>query len=889
MENEVASRRDITVLGVLTSILVALVIYALSLPDTPTAMGQASTPGISANYGVGGVSASGGVSAKTIDAASWSRHTCVTNMGIAYCWGLNESGQLGDGTSTTRSTPVAVTMSGGTVTGTTVEPVVGAFSTVVTGGSHSCALGGGGVAYCWGASDSGQLGEGTIHAPVTSAVPWWNYGGGTLIPLPPTKVTGNLTFASLTAGGRHTCGLTSAGIAYCWGDKLQIGYGTASAVTALPSAVSAPQPVSGGLTFASLTAGGSQTCGLTTSGDAYCWGPGAIGNLNASVGSDWTKPVAVVLSGQIVNSTVTGTSTYPAVTGKFASLTSGGSHVCGITTAKAAYCWGDNSSGQIGTGTIGNPTTVGYPLPMAVTGGLQFVTLKAGERHTCGITTTNGLYCWGENSDGRLGDGSTINRASPVPVVMSGSTVSGAFQPSITQPFVTVNPRGGHTCGLTSGNRLYCWGRNGNGELGDGTNRWSSVPVPVSGQDVVVTPPTAATAPKSVRFTNVRDTSFTLSWTTGAAVTGTVRWGLAGATSPSNVANDRRGALTISNVHAVTVAGLLPNTQYAVDIESGGTTDTNGGAHYTITTGPTIDATSPKQVYGTVSTRDGTAPSGVLVHVTAAGASTTSAPITGVISAADKKTWLLDLGNLRTAALDAAFPVTDATVLTITADGGPDGTASGTATVAGATTGSLALTLSDEIRVPMMAGWNLISLQATPATAVTASVVCSALNATPGAAVELDRWVDGGWEGHRCGVAPNDFAIETGHGYFVRLTTPATWAYRGSVVQAAQTLSLSTGWNLVGPAAVSGYPTTASASCATFNAVAGTAVEIDRWVAGGWEGHRCDLPPNDFSLQVGQGVFVRLTRPTTWTLTGAAPVSASSVRRIAPTPTVAGR
>ena len=148
-----------------------------------------------------------------------------------------------------------------------------------------------------------------------------------------------------------------------------------------------------------------------------------------------------------------------------------------------------------------------------------------------------------------------------------------------------------------------------------------------------------------------------------------------------------------------------------------------------------------------------------------------------------------------------------------------------------------------------------------------------------GTAVELDRWINDGWEGHRCGLPPNDFPLEPGVGSFVRLTRPATWTYRGAVVATPPTLSLGTGWNLVGASAISGTPSVASATCSQLNTVqAGTAVELDRWIDGGWEGHRCGLPVNDFTLQSGQGYFIRLTRPATWAPVGAAPVSASSIR-----------
>ncbi|NBT26675.1 MAG: hypothetical protein EBT09_09020 [Actinobacteria bacterium] len=295
-----------------------------------------------------------------------------------------------------------------------------------------------------------------------------------------------------------------------------------------------------------------------------------------------------------------------------------------------------------------------------------------------------------------------------------------------------------------------------------------------------------------------------------------------------NAVYDKRGASGTFAVHFATVSGLAPSTRYRFDVVSGSTTDVNGGSHYLVTTGPTLGATAPDQAFGTVSLRDGSVPASVVVHLTASGPSGTSAPLAALVTTAEQRYWAVNLGNLRTASLDAAFPVTADTILTVTADGGPNGSAASTSTVAVVRAGTLALTLSDEVSQPLQAGWNLIALRASPATTTTASMVCTALNAVQsGTAVELDRWITGGWEGHRCGLPVNDFTLEPGPGYFVRLTRPATWTYRGAVVATPPTLSLGTGWNLIGASAISGTPSVASTTCSQLNTVqAGTAVEL---------------------------------------------------------------
>ena len=391
---------------------------------------------------------------------------------------------------------------------------------------------------------------------------------------------------------------------------------------------------------------------------------------------------------------------------------------------------------------------------------------------------------------------------------------------------------------------------------------------------------TATPVIQSVRIANVRDTTFAVSWVTDLASTGAIHWGPDDGTSPSRVAYDRRGATGTFSVHYALVSGLTPLTRYRFDVSSGATTDTNGGEHYVITTGPIIGATSPDLAVGTVSLRDGGTPESVVVHVTATDASGTSAPLTTLVTSSSQRYWATNLGNLRKASLDAPFPVTADTALTISANGGPDGIASLVTTVSAARNGSVVLVLSDEITQPLQVGWNLVALRATPAPAMTTSVVCAALNTgAPGTAVEIDRWVNGAWESHVCNLPPNDFALEPGSGYFVRVTRPVTWTYLGARVTSPATRSLGTGWNLVGASAYSATPSVASTTCTQLNTVqVGTAVELDQWIDGGWDGHRCGLPVNDFTLQAGQGYFVRLTRPATWAPVGALPVSASSTK-----------
>ena len=211
--------------------------------------------------------------------------------------------------------------------------------------------------------------------------------------------------ASLTAGVGFTCGVTSAGAAYCWGwnPSGQLGDNTTGTNRSTPVAVLG---VGGGtaLTFASLTAGFLHTCGVTIAGAAYCWGANGYGQLGDYTSTSSSTPVAV-----------RGVGGGTALT--FASLTAGGQHTCGLTSAGAAYCWGYNGYGQLGDNTTTNRST-----PVAVLGvgggtALTFASLTAGDGFTCGVTSAGAAYCWGYNATGQLGDNTTTTRSTPVAVL----------------------------------------------------------------------------------------------------------------------------------------------------------------------------------------------------------------------------------------------------------------------------------------------------------------------------------------------------------------------------------------------------------------------------------------------------------------------------------------
>src|SRR5438477_507611 len=280
-----------------------------------------------------------------------------------------------------------------------------------------------------------------------------------------------VSFATIEAAAYHTCGRTAAGAAYCWGDNgaAQLGIGTLS-----PANATTPQAVSGGLTFASVSVGGVHACGLTAGGTAYCWGGDLYGGLGGGApGPEICTGFTPCSSAPLA---VAGGLTFSSLSAgggpTFTTLNVGTQHTCARATDGSWYCWGLNNYGQLGTGATGPETCAGAACssrPVAVSAGINLTAVVAGRRHSCGVTSAGTAYCWGENVSGQLGDGTTTNSLTPV-AVAGGLT------------FATLSPFISHTCGLTTGGVGYCWGSNSHGELGDRTTTSSTVPVRVAGQ-----------------------------------------------------------------------------------------------------------------------------------------------------------------------------------------------------------------------------------------------------------------------------------------------------------------------------------------------------------------------------------------------------------------------
>ena len=357
-------------------------------------------------------------------------HTCaLAASGSAYCWGDNTWGELGTGaTGPVSYAPVPVT--GGHK-----------FIALVAMGGATCGLKSSGEAWCWGANNDGQIGIGTSGFPEPT----------------PKLVTGGHTFAALTAGFAQTCGRTTAGEIWCWGSG-HLGNGSNTSPT--PVKISAPANT----TFKLVSAGIGHFCALTTAGDTYCWGSNIGGQLG--LGFPFTNRA---------------TPTLTAIGHSFESIYALGNHTCGLTAAGEAYCWGDNSFGELGSNSLSiwpEPT----PTPV-IAGGLTFVRLAGAYHNTCGLTATGALYCWGTNDAGQIGMGfASYDPNEPDWFVLTPVAVVGG------NVFSTIDVSQEGVCGVTAGGVAKCWGSNVLGQLGNPDPNNSPSPVTVVGGITWATP-----------------------------------------------------------------------------------------------------------------------------------------------------------------------------------------------------------------------------------------------------------------------------------------------------------------------------------------------------------------------------------------------------------------
>lgn len=303
--------------------------------------------------------------------------------------------------------------------------VIGSQPGLAAGHGKTCTVTGEGAAQCWGA---GPAGDGTI---TTQGAPVHVLGVA-----PSARAVG--------VGLDHTCIVSLWGAVKCWGNNSwgQLGDGTT-----LGRVI--PVDVAG--TSADIQAvalGGAHTCALAADGGVQCWGNNHTGALGDGTTTNRLAPVPV-----------------GGLPSGVQALALGMGHSCALTSAGGVLCWGWNQYGQLGDG-----TTTDRSVPVAVEGLTSgVVAIAAGTQHTCAVTTHGDVACWGGNAWHQLGDGTTTD--SPVPIHVYG----------LTSPAKSVAVGTGHSCVVTTGGEVACWGNNAEGELGDGTTTDRPAPVVVAG------------------------------------------------------------------------------------------------------------------------------------------------------------------------------------------------------------------------------------------------------------------------------------------------------------------------------------------------------------------------------------------------------------------------
>lgn len=309
----------------------------------------------------------------------------LTGAGRAYCWGANSYGQLGNNATTGSAAPVPV--AGGLV-----------FVSIDAGYRHACGRTIGNSVYCWGSNAFGQLG--TTSTP--PCVPPNNSSQCSTVPVP---VSGGLTFSALSVGFWTSCGLTVAGSAACWGRNI---YGTFGNGTTQSSIT--PTPVSNGIVFSSITAGAAHTCALAIGGATYCWGGNIAGQLGDGTFTTRLTPTAVSTSGERFSALIAGEGNTIL------------SHSCAVTSAGGTFCWGSNAHGQLGVSGLPECNAISLTFgcsatPVRVEGDLPAAAaLALGNAFTCALTTTRAIYCWGLNTSGQLARGTKANSSLPARV-----------------------------------------------------------------------------------------------------------------------------------------------------------------------------------------------------------------------------------------------------------------------------------------------------------------------------------------------------------------------------------------------------------------------------------------------------------------------------------------
>lgn len=429
------------------------------------------------------------------------QHTCGTRLdGSLWCWGNNDRGQLGDGTTTARTTPVQIGNA--------------SWSMVRAGDSHTCGLTTDGAAYCWGRNSAGAVGDGgTTDALSPSLITpnsWasidarndqscavridhaiWCWGAGRTSP-----ALSNIhpRWQSIALGGTHACATSLDDMFWCWGDNSSHQINGFS-----PATVPATDPQWNlfGPVYTELVAANGSTCAIRDDDSMWCWGENVWGQLGDGTTTRRLRPTQIGAGNAWLRMSI------------------GRKHGCAIRTDRSLWCWGWNGDGELGVGTQDKHYT---PTQVGTDKDWMFVS-ASGLLHTCAVKTDKSLWCWGSNAKRQLGDGTTaMLRTTPTRVAFTSTTHGSGWNQFSTGETSTCATRddgslwcwgyqwsggswatptqigsdtnwgwiaagGDHACGTQTDGTLWCFGSGAQGSLGDGSGQSHANPLPVGGND----------------------------------------------------------------------------------------------------------------------------------------------------------------------------------------------------------------------------------------------------------------------------------------------------------------------------------------------------------------------------------------------------------------------
>ncbi len=381
-----------------------------STPATPTTCASGSSCGYSEPYGAQLL----GIPAISTNSGSSCRVTGSLSNNLT-CWGSGSGGQMGNGQGVD-ALPSQVVMPDG----------IASFSQVSVDTTLSCGIANTGNIYCWGAGGSGQIGNGandSVNVPTQVIMP-----------------SGITSFNMVSTNASFSCAIANNGNLYCWGGagSGQIGNGDNAGVN-VPTAVTMPSGVE---SFTTVSTNTQFSCAIANNGKVYCWGTGNHSQIGNGANTNVNTPTSVVM---------------PSGVESFTAISTSGDFSCGIANTGSLYCWGYGPQGQLGTG---NVTSANVPTSVTMPNGVEsFTAISTNANFSCAIANTGTIYCWGAGPNGQIGNSNNGQVNVPTAVTMPNGVTS----------FTAVSTNLNFSCALANTGQVYCWGKGGSGQIGNGT------------------------------------------------------------------------------------------------------------------------------------------------------------------------------------------------------------------------------------------------------------------------------------------------------------------------------------------------------------------------------------------------------------------------------------